>query len=534
MNYPLIKIYVLLFACYANVLYINQKKKGFIRMKTIKKIKLCALTSLLAMSAVMPFSAFAESTENSGWYTDEQGRIFYYSKDGEFVTGEQEIDGEKYLFSSNGVLKTGWRTVDGQRRYYDHTTGKSLSGWLEYCDTNFYIDEEQGKVTGFFRDDDETTHLLSDKGGKITEQGFYESDGKTYYINEDSTLATGKTAIDGNIYCFDFNSGYMLTNGFVEGDNNEVFYLGSDGKALTGWQDIYDYTRYFKEDGVMSRGITEIDGKKYFFSETDGAMRISAWATSTEDNSVYYCGEDGVCVTGWQDIDGTWYYFNDDCTRATGLITIDGSGTYLFDDNGVKLTGWQTVNDNQCYFNENGEMVFYWQTIDGDEYYFNKYGIMETNTTIDGKVIGADGKVKPLSAAQQKANSVIAEIGTDTKAIYDFVTSHNRYKMIEDTKSQAQIEAIGWSYFANYAFNNRFIVCYYFAAVTDILLKQAGWESRIVHGTGTGTGEHYWNEVKVNGTWYCIDTCNGFYMVSFSTLQAKNYTFSNYIYPTYN
>lgn len=458
-------------------------------MKISKNLRLCALTSLLAMSVAVPFSAHAESTETSGWYTDKQGRIFYYSEDGESVTGEQEIDGEKYLFSSNGVLKTGWRTVDGQRRYYDHTTGKSLSGWLEYCDTNFYIDEEQGKVTGFFKEEDETMHLLSDKGGEITEQGFYESDENTYYINEDSTLATGKTIIDGATYVFDVNSGSMLTDGLVE-ENGEIFCLSEDGKALTGLQTIGDYTYYFKEDGTG--------------------------------------------VTGWQDLDGTWYYFNEDGTRATGLLTVDGSGTYLFDDNGIKLTGWQTVNNHQCYFNADGEMVFGWQTIDGSEYYFNNYGIMETNTTIDGKVIGADGKVKPVSAVQQKANSVIAQIGTSTQAIYNFVRSNNRYQYIEATRSLSQINAIGWSYFANYAFNNRFVVCYYFAAITDVLLKQAGWESRIVHGTGTGTGEHYWNEVKVNGTWSCIDTCNGFYMVSFSTLQASNYTFYNYVYPTYN
>lgn len=499
----------------------------------MKKLKLYALAAMVTAMVSAPISAYADNTHNSEWYTDEKGRIFYYDENGEYLIGEQEIDGEKYLFSANGVLKTGWRTVGGKRLYYDNVTGKVLSGWLNYCDSSYYLDAENGKQTGFFKEEDGTAHLMTEKGYEVTEQGFAEYDGKTYYINEDGTLADGKTSIDGDTYCFDGNSGYMLTGGFVEGDNNEVFYLGGDGKAFTGWHDIDEYRRYFKEDGVMSRGITEIDGKKYFFSETDGAMRVSNWATSTDDNSVYYCGEDGVCVTGWQDIEGLPYYFNEDCTRATGLVSVEG-GTYFLDENGVMLTGWQTVNNHQCYFLPDGKMAFGWQTIDGDEYFFNDYGIMETNTTIGGKTLGADGKVQPLSAVQQKANSVIAQIGTSTEAIFNFVRANNKYQFIENTRSQAEIEAMGWSYFANYAFNNRFIVCYYFAAVTDILLKQAGWESRIVHGTGTGTGEHYWNEVYANGTWYCIDTCNGFNMVSFSYLQSKNYTFSNYIYATYN
>ncbi|MDE6781979.1 MAG: hypothetical protein K2J40_11075 [Ruminococcus sp.] len=495
-------------------------------MKTNKKFTVCTLMTVLGIMSAVPSTVYAD------WSTDENNRIFYYAEDGNPLTGEQEIDGEKYLFSANGVLKTGWRTVGGQRKYFDPKTGKPVSGWVDYCGKEYYIDSENGKVTGFFKDDDDTAHLMSDKGEEITEQGFTESDGKTYYINEDGTLAVGKTSIDGDTYCFDGNSGYMLTDGFVEGDNDEVFYLGEDGKALTGWHDIYGYTHYFKEDGVMSRGITDIDGKKYFFSETDGALRVSDWATSKDDN-VYYSGEDGVCLTGWQQIDGNPYYFNEDCTRATGLVSIDGDGTYLFDDTGVMLAGWQTVNNHQCYFLPDGKMALGWHTIDGDEYFFNNYGIMETNTTIDGKVIGEDGKVMTLSAVQQRANSVIAQIGTSTEAIYNYVRSNNRYQHMEETKSQAQIEAIGWSYFADYAFNNRFVVCYYFAAITDVLYRQAGWESRIVHGTGTGTGEHYWNEIKINGYWTCIDTCNGFFQVDFSYLQARNYTFYNYVYPTY-
>ena len=248
----------------------------------------------------------------------------------------------------------------------------------------------------------------------------------------------------------------------------------------------------------------------------------------------YYCGNDGRILFGRHVVDDAEYYFSPDGSVATGLITIPDDGTYFFGDDGKRQTGWIKVNDNQCYFsNENGKMVFGWQTIDGYQYFFNDSGIMETNTTIDGKVIGEDGRVQ-LSAVQQRANAVIARIGTSSQAIYNFVVNNNRYSHMEATKTQAQIEAIGWSYFANYAFDNRFIVCYYYAAITDLLYKQAGYESRIVHGTGRGSGDHYWNEVKINGYWTCIDTCNGYFQVSFSYLQSQNYTFYNYVYPTYN
>lgn len=551
-------------------------------MKTNKKFTVCTMAAVLGIMSAVPAAAFAD------WSTDEKNRIFYYAEDGSYLTGEQEIDGEKYLFSANGVLKTGWRTVDGQRRYFDPKTGKSVSGWLEYCGKEYYIDSENGKVTGYFMDENNSPHIMSDKGNVVTETGFTETDGKTYYINPDGTLLTGKNVIDDDTYFFDDNG--IMSVGIVMTGEKEGFLFGDDGKMLTGWQDyndnryylgengamyfdwqtIDDNKYYFSGEGVMVSGITEIDGKKYYFS-TDGVM-LTGWQTVdeteyyfledgamasgiteidgnryyfssdgirqtgwTEDgDKKYYCDNDGKIMTGWQTVDDTLHYLMEDGTLAHGLVSIPDDATYYFDENGTKQTGWITVNSNQCYFNEDGKMVFGWQTIDGSEYFFDNYGIMKTNTTIDGKVLGADGKVQAISAVQQRANSVIAQIGTSTEAIYSFVRNNNRYSHMEETKSQAQIEAIGWSYFANYAFDNRFIVCYYYAAITDLLYKQAGYESRIVHGTGRGSGEHYWNEIKINGYWTCIDTCNGYFQVSFSYLQSQNYTFYNYVYPTYN
>ena len=113
-------------------------------------------------------------------------------------------------------------------------------------------------------------------------------------------------------------------------------------------------------------------------------------------------------------------------------------------------------------------------------------------------------------------------------------TNHNKYKFIEATKTLAQIQSIGWSYFAQYAFNNRFVVCYYFAAVQDVLFQEAGYESRIVYGTGRGSGDHYWNQIKVNGVWTNYDACNGYANVTDAYLKAQNYTWKQYVYPKFN
>ena len=84
------------------------------------------------------------AVENSGWQ-DEDGVRRYYDESGNFLTGEQEIDGAYYLFDYDGVQKTGWRTVNGVRRYYDPETGNIVSGWVDYCDHRYYTDADTGK-----------------------------------------------------------------------------------------------------------------------------------------------------------------------------------------------------------------------------------------------------------------------------------------------------------------------------------------------------------------------------------------------------
>ncbi|MDE5854221.1 MAG: transglutaminase-like domain-containing protein, partial [Ruminococcus sp.] len=144
-----------------------------------------------------------------------------------------------------------------------------------------------------------------------------------------------------------------------------------------------------------------------------------------------------------------------------------------------------------------------------------------------------DGSAVPLSAVQNRAKAIISSTGTDATAIYNYVRNNNKYSLIESTRSLSQIESVGWSYFANYALDNRFVVCYYFAAVTDLLYKQAGYQTRIVYGTGHYTSEHYWNQVYVNGTWLNYDACNGYCGVSDAVLKSKNYTWYQNVYPKY-
>ncbi|MBP3309857.1 MAG: hypothetical protein J6L05_03490 [Ruminococcus sp.] len=627
-------------------------------MKKHNKFLVCAITAVLGAIAAVPAAAQAEeyapessaadSVQISSWYTDEEGRIFYYDKNGEAVTGTQVINGRIYLFSENGVQKTGWRTVEGQRLYYDPITGKHVYGWFEYCGKNYYIEPGLGKATGYVFDADGNSYLFDDYGAQFDEEGFvsyknacyyigadgklltapaeidgiyydisingeistgwqtyngksyyfdtatgqaktglFEESGSWYYVTAESGKNTGIVNIDGVNYLFDdngvmqtglqsiesklyyFNNNGSYQTGWLTLDNG-TYYFGEDGAALLSWQEIDSKKYYFGQDGIMLTGRQIIEGNKYSFDE-NGAMQTGLVAF---DDGTYCFGEDGIMLTGWQTINDEKYYFDNNGKMLTGRQIIEGNkyyiaengvmqtgwvtlddGTYYFGQDGIMLTGrqiiegnkyylnekgimqtgWITLDDGKYYFGADGIMLTGWQDIDGNKYHFStRNGKLDTFTVLDGYVIGADGIAKAPSAVQKRAQNVIASIGKSADAIYNYVTSKNKYKLIESTKTLAQIESIGWSHFANYALDNKFVVCYYFAAVTDVLFQNAGYESRIVYGTGRGTGDHYWNQIKVNGVWTNYDTCNGYKNVTFEFLQAQNYTFKQYVYPDYN
>lgn len=646
-------------------------------MKNNRKAIICAAAAVLTLAAAVPAASFAAEGDSWGvvgdWYTDDDGRIYYFDETGRALTGEQTIDGVPYLFSSNGVLKTGWRTVGGKRRYYDHETGEPVYGWMTYCGKEYYLAPDEGKATGAVKTDEGELVLFGEKGDTVQGQGFTEYDGSIYYIKEDGVLAEGEYSVDDMPYFFDeagaeqtgwvnvssgtyyydpdtglvqtgfitvdgdgyyvdtqeglktgvteingipymldestgrLNTGLIDIDGSVRlyytdgtyavgvteygggtrlfGENgamvtglvrfgSDFYYADENGVLCTGWQTVNGSRYYFDEstftaktgftefadgdntytvlflaDGVMAEGFTDYQNSRYYFAPGSGAM---ASGNVTIDGKNYCFAADGKMKTGWQTIDSKKYYF-DKTTGAmcfgiteidgkkyyfdvktgvmtTGKLVIDKKKYYFEPTSGVMQTGWVTIDSSKYYFAADGEMQTGWVTISGKKYYFNPSdGKMMTNTIVGDYNLAADGHAIAFSAVQKRANTILASTGKTAGAIYNYVVSHNYYKFIESTKSLAQIESIGWSYFANYALDKPAVVCYYFAAVTDLLFQQAGYTTRIVYGTGRGSGDHYWNQVYVDGKWLNYDTCNGYNGVSFTTLQNANYTIYQYV-----
>ena len=140
----------------------------------------------------------------------------------------------------------------------------------------------------------------------------------------------------------------------------DVYYYGSDGLPLTGWQS----------------SIPGSEGKTYYFAD------------------------DGVMVNGWwQGPDGTWYYFSPDWGMTIGWKNnIDdwGNEWFYFEDDGSLVTGWKYDipgwENEWFYFDTNGLMYqSEWFFSNGNWYYATASGAIARNTYIDGYWVGPDG-----------------------------------------------------------------------------------------------------------------------------------------------
>ena len=121
---------------------------------------------------------------------------------------------------------------------------------------------------------------------------------------------------------------------------------------------------------------------------------------------------------------------------------------------------------------------------------------------IDDFILDEQGVAK--STLYTKVESLLSQSGTTPDSIYSYVTSHYRYRKIESTRSREALTKAGWDKLVSYTITNKKGVCYYLAATMDYFLRLAGYETRLVHANHS-TGDHYWNQVLVNGQWLNYD-----------------------------
>ncbi|MFT8906338.1 MAG: glycoside hydrolase family 70 protein, partial [Liquorilactobacillus satsumensis] len=320
---------------------------------------------------------------STGFVVDSKNRTKFYSTSGYQAKNTFIQDGDNwYYFDNNGYMVTGADKINGYNYYF-------LPNGIELQDAYFA--------------DGTKEYYYSKSGKQILDQYYQDSNGNWRYFFKDGTMAKGLTQItavngqtvtqyfdtdgiqvkgnaakdsDGKLRYFDGITGNMVVNSFGELPDGSWLYLDENGVAVTGKQNINGQTMYFNADGRQVKND---------FGEL-------------ADGSWLYLNSDGVAVIGEQVINGKTLYFNADGKQVKNDFKqlADGSWLYLNSD-GVAVTGKQVINGKTLYFNADGKQVKndFKQLADGSWLYLNGDGVAVTGEqVINGKTLyfNADGK----------------------------------------------------------------------------------------------------------------------------------------------
>ena len=143
-------------------------------------------------------------------------------------------------------------------------------------------------------------------------------------------------------------------------------------------------------------------------------------------------------------------------------------------------------------------------------------GVSTTATTTAAKTTAKataagsypDATIPPLSGGltekertelYEGLRDIIGEKGSDYQSIYTYVNKNKTYRSMAEGKSIEEM--------AYYTLTHKSASCYYFAAFTYLLMKEAGYEVSFVRGLGWQTGtEHCWIMFKEADGWYFMDS----------------------------
>ncbi|MBO5521220.1 MAG: hypothetical protein J5973_06075, partial [Eubacterium sp.] len=198
---------------------------------------------------------------------------------------------------------------------------------------------------------------------------------------------------------------------------------------------------------------------------------------------------------------------------------------YHVDEKGLIQTGFHTINGVRYYLPADGRIVPGWHTVGTDTFYIQANGSLAVSAVIDGKTIGADGKVTgtapvaqetvqaavPVTAFQSTIQQIIDQITTPQMtpeqkllACYVWVMDAITYQRSYDTPAGDWTKA-----YAAEAYSTGKGNCYRYAAAFAYLAKGLGYEARVCTGgiqsVRGGLTPHGWVEINFGGTWLLFD-----------------------------
>lgn len=203
----------------------------------------------------------------AGFVQTQQGTVYVTDK-GKNLTGLQKIGKRVYLFSNQGLLLTGLQKIGSKLYFFDPQTGVRKYGWIHYSGKSYYAHKKTGAL---FVNRYKGKRFLGPDGayvkgaGKSALAGWVKKSGHTYYYKGDGTKAVGLTDIEGRLYYFN-KRGILQKNKAVKAGGSR-YYIGSKGYALTNrFVTVKGKKCYVQADGTFATGLVRIGKSLYYFN----------------------------------------------------------------------------------------------------------------------------------------------------------------------------------------------------------------------------------------------------------------------------
>lgn len=186
-----------------------------------------------------------------------------------------------------------------------------------------------------------------------SESSWYEENSKVYHKDSEGNVSKGLTEIEGKKYYF-ANDGSLQTNKKVL--TNDSYYEASDKGILTAkvnsWVSVNGKTYRTDENGKIYKGVTKVGNDYYNFND-EGALTTSK--KEIKDGKLYVTDKEGRITNPknfWAAIDGKTYRSDNDGKLVRGAHTI-AKYTYVFDKDGVMAQNKGIMSAGRYYKTDN-------------------------------------------------------------------------------------------------------------------------------------------------------------------------------------
>ncbi len=166
-----------------------------------------------------------ETVAQNGWQT-EDGNSYYY-KDGQKLTGQQNIDGKDYYFNGQGQQQKNYFLNENNHTYYFQADGTRLNdGFYSNWGRTYYFQADGSRLDNNFYTNWGRTYYFGDDGARWDNR-FMNAFGNVYYFGSDGSRATNTT----------INLGYGDLTFDNQGrlSSNNAFISSIVNGAIQGW-----------------------------------------------------------------------------------------------------------------------------------------------------------------------------------------------------------------------------------------------------------------------------------------------------------